>query len=106
MSFGEQRHEEISALISIFGDEVEVEGEVVRISIDRGCGIVLCTFNLPAGYPRSALPVLDLSGAVLAQEAASAEQELVALFHPGLQHPLACSHMRLSLHKLIDAEGV
>ena len=91
MSFCEQqRCEEISALKAIYADELNVEQDeaaIVRISIDRGCGVMLCTFNLPATYPGSALPVLDLTGAVSAEEAAAAEQELFATFQPGLQHP-------------------
>ena len=100
MSLSDQRKEEISALESIFADEVQVDDVgLVRISIDRGCGVMLCTFNLPEAYPGSALPVLDLSGAVSAEEAASAEQELYARVEPGLQQQAACSLGIYALHK-------
>ena len=84
MSHSEQ-NDELSALIFIYPEELEVDevGKVVRISITRDSGLLLCTFHLPKTYPDSSAPVLELSGAVSKEDASWAEQELSALYRPG-----------------------
>ena len=86
---GSEQDEELSAVTLIFGeDELEVDegGQVLRMSITRDCGLLLCTFHLPRAYPGSLAPVLELSGAFSRDEAVWAEQELSKLFKPGRWH--------------------